>query len=206
MKRLFPTSLVMLLITASFGHVLAAALCPRSLGRDCCLAMTTQHHHDSFSGHENVAPHDTHMNGMAMGDVNMDAMSMEMDGMAMGEAVDAKSMDRMSMNETTLDNATVDSSVSFTLLNSTPADVVNSFDQPVEVCSHCLGHTGIVNAPVPFAGVSDPSGRDSGPIILPVAKFPVRLGINLAQVGLPREHAPPENSAPRYVLISVFLI
>ncbi|HAF16376.1 MAG TPA: hypothetical protein DCK99_22290, partial [Blastocatellia bacterium] len=66
MKRLFPTSLALLLVMSSLGHVLAAAFCPRALGRECCFAKTPSHMHSSSSSRENMAVHDMHMDGMSM--------------------------------------------------------------------------------------------------------------------------------------------
>jgi len=97
MKRLFPTSLALLLVMASLGHVLAAAFCPRALGHECCFAKTAHHPHRSSSGHENMAVHDMNMDGMSMDSMNMDGMNMDgmnMDDMAMAD----KSMDHMAMN------------------------------------------------------------------------------------------------------------
>jgi len=195
MKRLFPTALALLLVMASFGHVLAAAFCPRVLGRECCFAMATHHTHSPSSSRENMAVHDMHMDGMSMDGMNMDDM-------AMAEA----SMDHMATNDMKIDAATVDMFTPVFPPAFTEEAVTNKFDQPVGSCPHCLGHSGIVNAPVSSVSVPDQSGKETGSVLLPVSRFPIRPAIALAQIGLPREHAPPGSGAPRYILISVFLI
>ncbi len=195
MKRLFPTSLALLLVMSSFGHVLAAAFCPRALGRECCFAKTPSHMHSSSSSRENMAVHDMHMDGMSMDGMNMDDMAM----------ADA-SMDHMATNDMKIDAVTVDMFIPVSPPAFTEEAVANKFDQPVESCAHCLGHSGIVNAPVSFVSVSDQSGKEIGSVLLAVPRFLIRPAIALAQIGLPREHAPPGSSAPRHILISVFLI
>jgi hypothetical protein len=195
MKRLFPTSLALLLVIASFGHVLAAEFCPRALGRECCFAKTPSHMHSSSSSRENIALHDMQMDGMSMDGMNMDDMAM----------ADA-SMDHMAVNDMVIDAATVDMSIPFPRLAFGEESRANRFDQPVESCAHCLGHSGDVSAPVSSVSVPDQSGKETGSVLLPVSRFPIRPAIALAQIGLPREHAPPGSGAPRYILISVFLI
>ena len=200
MKRLFPTSLALLLVMSSLGHVLAAAFCPRALGRDCCFAKTPSHMHSSSSSRENMAVHDMHMDGMSMDGMSMDGMNM--DDMAMADA----SMDHMATNDMKIDAATVDMFIPVSPPAFTEEAVTNKFDQPVGSCPHCLGHLGIVNAPVSFVSVSDQSGKEIGSVLLAVPRFLIRPAIALAQIGLPWEHAPPGSSAPRHILISVFLI
>ena len=195
MKRLLLTSLALLFMMSSLGHVLAAAFCPRALGRECCFAKTRPHAHSSSSSHENMAVHDMHMDGMSMDGMNMDDMAM----------ADA-SMDHMAVNDMMIDAATVDMFIPFSPPAFTEEAVANEFDQPVGSCAHCLGHSGIVNAPVSFVSVSDQSGKDVGSALLPVSSFLAPAAITVAQNGLPREHAPPGMSTPRHILISVFLI
>lgn len=195
MKRFFLTSLALLLVLSSLGHVLAAAFCPRALGRECCFAKTSSHARRSSSSHEKMALHDMHMDGMSMDGMNMDDMAM-----------DATSTDHMATNEMMIDAVTVDMSIRFSPPALTEEAVANKFDQPVESCAHCLSHSGIANAPVLFVSVSDQSGNEIGSVLLPVPRFLLRPAIALAQIGLPREHAPPDSSAPRHILISVFLI
>jgi hypothetical protein len=185
---------------ASLGHVLAAAFCPRALGHECCFAKTARHTHSSSSSHENMAVHHMHMDGMSMD-------SMNMEGMNMGDVpMDATSIDRMGMNDMEIDAATVDLSILFSPPAFTEQTVANKLDQPVESCVHCLGHSGIANAPVSFVSGSNESGREIASVLSPVSKFLNRPAIAPAQIGLPEEHAPPGRSAPRHILISVFLI
>lgn len=200
MKRLFPTSLALLLVMASLGNVLAAGFCPRALGRESCFAKTAHHAHSSFSSHENMAGHDMHMDGMSMD-------SMKMENMNMGDMpMDATSRDHIGMNDMEIDPATVDLSIPFSPPAFTEQGVVNKLHQPVESCAHCLGHSGKANAPVSFVSGSNESGKKIASVLSPVSKFLNRPAIAPAQIGLPEEHAPPGRSASRHILISVFLI
>jgi hypothetical protein len=185
--------LVLALLTSAWGNVLAAAFCPRGLGRECCFAKT--HKHSSPSTHEKMAVHDMHMAGMSMESMNIDDMRM-----------DAASMNHRAMDDKAIDGATVDMSITFSPTAFIEEAVANKSDQPVESCAHCLGHSGIVNAPVSFVSVSDQSGKKIVSVLMPVSRFLIRPAIALAQIGLPREHAPPDSSGPRHILISVFLI
>ena len=191
MKRFFLIGLAWLLMLSSVGRVLAAAVCPRALGRECCFAKTLSQTHTSSSSHQNMAVHDMHMDGMSMDGMNMDDMAM-----------DDTSMGRMATNEVIIDATTVDMSIPLPAFGEEA--VANKFDQPVESCTHCLNHSGIVNAPISFVRVSDQSGSEIGSVLLPVSRFLIRPAT--AQIGLPREHAPPGIGASRYILISVFLI
>jgi hypothetical protein len=195
MKRLIPTSLALLLVMASLGHVLAAAFCPRALGRECCFARSARHTHGSSSSHEKMAVHNMHMDGMSMDGMDMDNMPMN-----------ATSMDHMGMNDMEIDAATVDLSLPFSPPAFTEQTVANKLDLPVESCAHCLGHSGIANVPVSFVTGSNEFGKEIESVLLPASKFLNRPEIATAQIGLPGEHAPPGSSAPRHILISVFLI
>ena len=192
MKQVFPTSLALLLMLSSFGHVLAATFCPHALGRECCLVKTSSHTSISSTS-ENPGLH--HMHGISM------------DGMNEDDLVRADtSVDHMAMNDMMIDEATVDVSIPFSLPTLIERVVENKFDQPVESCSHCLSHSGIVNAPVSFVSVSDQSGKEFGSVLLPVSRFPVRPAMASAQIWLPGQHAPPDRGVPRYILMNVFLI
>ena len=195
MKRLFPTSLALLLVMASLGHVLAAAFCPRALGHECCFAKTAHHTHSSSSSHENMPVHNMHMEGMSMESMNTGDMPM-----------DATSMDHTGMNDMEIHAAAVDCSILFSPPAFTEQIVANKLDQPVESCAHCLGHSGIVNAPVSFVSGSNDSGKQIESVLLPVPEFLNRPAIETAQIGLPGKHAPPGTRAPRHILMSVFLI
>jgi hypothetical protein len=194
MKRLFPTSLAFLLVMASFGHVLAASFCSRALGHKCCFATSANHTHSPSSSHVNKAAADMHMEGMPMDGMNMNDM-------ATGEAL----MDHNAMDDVVIDGSTADLSIQSRLGFAEEA-VANTFDQPVDSCSHCLGHSGIDNAPISLVSVPDQSNKDHGSVPLPVSRFLTRPAMTLAQIGGPREHAPPGSSAPRHILINVFLI
>jgi len=84
--------------------------------------------------------------------------------------------------------------------------LANKVEKPVETCTHCLSHSGIFNAPISSVSVPDQSNKDLGSVPLPVSRFLVPAATMLAQIGPPRDHAPPGSSAPRYILINVFLI
>ena len=200
MKRFFLTSLALLLVTASFGHVLAAVFCPRPLGRQCCFAKSGHHAHMPASGHADNAAADMRMDGMPMDGMNM--AGMDMDGMAMGDT----SMDHRTMDDMVIDAATVDESIWSSRLALGDQAVANKLDQPVESCQHCLGHSGIVNAPISSVSVPDQSNKEIGLVPLHVARFLARPAMTSTQIGLPRDHAPPGSGAPRHILISVFLI
>ena len=186
MKRLFPTSLALLLVMGSLGHVFAAAFCPRMLGHDCCLTTMASDPHSTRS-HQR-------MHGMAM-----DAMADE--SMAMnGSDMPGMTMDDADVPPSTL--ASDEIPVASTSEESVPA---NRVELPVDACIHCMSHSGIQNAPVSSVSVPDQSNKDLGSDLSPV-RFLAQPAMTVAQIGLPREHAPPVSSAPRYILISVFLI
>jgi hypothetical protein len=195
MKRFLLASLALMLIMSTSGQVFAAAFCPRASGHQCCFAQTVSHTHSSPPSHESMAAHDLHVDDMSMDDMNMD-------NMAMADA----STDHMAMIDMTIGAATVDVSTPLLQPAFSEPGVANKFDQPFESCAHCVSHSGVSNAPVSFVSVSGQSGKDVGPVLLPVSRFLVRPPLTLAQVGIPKEHAPPGTSAPRHILISVFLI
>lgn len=216
MKRLFPTSLGLLLVVGTCAHLFAATLCPRGLGGVCCFAKI--HKHTSLS--KNMAMHDMHMDGMSMDGMNMDDMAMHaasmdhmamndmsMDGMNMDDMpMDAASMDHMAVNDMAIEGDIVDISSTFPPASLSGEVVANTCGQPVESCAHCFGHSGNQNVPVSSLSVSDQSNRDLGSVPLPVSRFLARPAMTLARIGLPRDHAPPGSSAPRYILVHVFLI
>jgi hypothetical protein len=195
MKRLFPTGLALFLVVGSLGHVFAATFCPRGLGHACCFAKNPSQAHNSASKHEDIAAGDMPMHDMAMNGIPMDA------GEANHKSMDGSTMDCIRMNH----SIAVDKSASSPAAMF-EATVTNKFDQPTEPCPHCLSHSGMPNAPVSFVNVPDQSGKEAGFVPLPVSRFLVRPAMSLSQSGLPREHAPPGMSAPRHILISVFLI
>ena len=174
MKRFFPTGLALLLVVGSLGHVLAAGLCPRSLGRECCFANTSNHKHVSSSSHQDMAAHCMPIDGMPMDDMD--------------------------------DTAAVEESNPFTPPVVDEEVLAGSFDRPVEVCWHCMSHSGILNAPASVVTVQDESRKTVDSVPLPVSSFLVPSLTTVTMNGSPREHAPPGTSAPRHLLINVFLI
>jgi hypothetical protein len=173
MKRFFPTGVALLLVIGSLGHVVAAALCPRSLGLECCWGNTSKHAHDSSSSHQDAA---VHRDGMPMDSLAMDETA----------AVEVSNSSTQSL---------VDGEVS-----------VSRFDQPVESCAHCLSHSGIPNAPASFVSAPDESRKAVDLDQLDVLSFQAASLTTVTQKGSPREHSPPGKSAPRHILLSVFLI
>lgn len=195
MKRLLLSSLALLLVMGSVGRVFAVAFCPRASGHECCFAQTVSPTPSSSSNHENMAVHHMHMDGMSMDGMGMDDMT----------TPDA-SMDHAAMCDTTMGAAIADMSKPFCPPVPNREIVANKFDPPLESCAHCVGHSGVPNAPVSFVSASGHSGKDVGFVRLPVSRFLVGSPLTLAQVGLPRVHSPPSTSVPRNILISVFLI
>jgi hypothetical protein len=189
MKRFFLFNLALLLIVSSSGHVFAA-FCPRGTGHKCCFAKTVSYTHSSSSCHANMDMHDMRMDDMNMHD------------MAMADT----SMDHMAMNDMMAVAVTIDTSTPVLPRAFSDQAIANTLDQPIESCAHCVAHSGVANGPVSAVNVSGQSGKDVGFELLPVSRFLIRPPITLAQVGLPREHAPPDTNAPRHILISVFLI
>ena len=179
MKRFFPTSLALLLVMGSLGHVFAAAFCPRMLGHDCCLGKK--------SGEPPAQSHQ-HMVGMS-------DESMPMDGHDMHDMV---------MDDTNVPLVSTTDEAS-QLSNSGELAATNKLELPIESCRHCMSHSGVPNAPISSVSVAD-SNKDFGSVPLPVSRFLIRPSMTLAQIGLPREHAPPGTSAPRNILFNVFLI
>ena len=186
MKRLFPSSLTLLLVMGSLGHVFAAAFCPRMLGHDCCLTKASRHQHASPSGQ--------HMHAMGMNAMTDDSMQM-----------DGSDMAGMTMDDTGFPPSSLDNQV--TQLSSADELVsANRIEEPVDACTHCMSHSGTQNAPISSVSAPDQSNKDLGSIPLPVSRFLARPVTTLARIGLPREHAPPESNAPRHILFNVFLI
>jgi hypothetical protein len=186
MKRLFPINLALLLVISSLGHAFAAAFCPHAFGRECCFAKAHSHTHALPSSHEITATPMDEMHGMHMDD-------MAMDGMVMPDSeTDCSKMKGMS-------------AISY-LTVAEDNSLANKVERPMETCSHCLSRSGIFNAPISFVNVPDQSNKDFGSVPLPVSRFLVPAAATLAQIGPPRDHAPPGRSAPRYILINVFLI
>lgn len=187
MKRLFPTSLALLLVMGSMGHVFAAAFCPRMPGRDCCLTKTVIVQHGAVA-HQ-------HMQGMTMDTMADDSMSMN------GSDMPGMTMDNADVPPSTL--ASDEIPVAST---SEESALTNRVESPIDACPHCMNHSGIQNAPVSSVSVSDQSNKNLSSVLSPVSRFLAQPAMTLARIGLPREHAPPGGSAPRYILISVFLI
>jgi len=184
MKRFFPTSLALLLIMGSLGHVFAAAFCPRMLGNDCCLK--------EAPGVPQFTQSHQHMHGMTMN--SMTDESMPMDGGDMqGMMDDANVLLSSNIHEAAQ------------LANPEVLVTTNKLELPIDACPHCMSHSGVPNAPISSVSVADQSNKDFAAAV-PVSRFLARPSLTLAQIGLPGEHAPPGSSAPLHILINVFLI
>jgi hypothetical protein len=180
-RQPFLIALALLLGLSSLGHVFAAAFCPRMQSSECCLAKTVTHTHNSSCTREDKA-----MDGMPTDHMAAHDMS-TMDGMAMGEMV-TEMPSQSSPN------------------NAYAGPFDDALEQPVELCPHCLNHSGLPNAPVSSVNVADESRKTVDSLPLPVSSLLAPVPITVASNGLPREHAPPGTSAPRHILNNVFLI
>jgi len=131
MKRLFSTGLVFLLVLGSLSHVVAAAFCPRLLGRECCLSRAPKHTHASPSCHGAMARQDMSMEGMATDASDMPDM-----------ALDGMNNDHMDMAMHDESEAIEVADISSTPLQPVAFDEVlaNTVEQPFEACTHCLTH------------------------------------------------------------------
>jgi len=152
--------------------------------------------------------HSMPMDGMTMGEMAMDNMAtndIEMDGMVMGDTVrEGAPMDNRMAHQDgmqTQDMATTSSSP-----GAEDDSLTGKIEQPLETCTHCLSHSGFLNAPLSSVSVPDQSNRYLGSVPLAVSRFLVRSAMAITQNGIPKQHAPPGRSTPRYVLIGAFLI
>lgn len=187
MKRLFPTSLALLLVLGSLGHVFAAAFCPRMLGHDCCLTKT--------SGSQNPSQSHQHMHAMAMDRMANESMQ-----------VDDGDMQGMVMEDASVSAHSSASSEEAPPNTADESPATNTLELPIDACTHCMSHSGVQNAPVSSVGVRDQSSEEVGSVPLRVTRLFARPSMTLEPIGLPREHAPPGNNASRHILLNVFLI
>ena len=121
-------------------------------------------------------------------------------------SMNVSDMPSMAIDDTEALTATLASGEIPIAANSEELASANKVDMPSDACTHCASHSGIQNAPVSSVSVPDESNKDLGSVLLPVSRFIPQPAMTRAQIGLPREHAPPGSSAPRHILISVFLI
>lgn len=187
MKRFLPTTLALLLVMGSLGHVFAAMFCPRMSGHDCCLK---------------VARHESHRAG-----IHEHMHGMDMDGMSEASAMDGREMP--DMPNIVADVANRDSHATEEMPQMATASgfvLANKLGPPEEACSHCLGHLGFPNAPITSASGADQTNKGFRVVTSSVSKFLVGPSLTLERIGLPEEHAPPVALVPRYVLINLFLI
>jgi hypothetical protein len=83
---------------------------------------------------------------------------------------------------------------------------VNSLSQSPESCAHCMSHSGTPGTSAVPAYVPAPASRDlSAPALASLKTLP-ETAPSFAPTVFSRQHAPPQTSTPRHLLISVFLI
>jgi hypothetical protein len=120
--------------------------------------------------------------------------------------MDNSDMHGMAMGDVTLQPASFAISDVSLLSTSQELAPANKLEVPIDACTHCMSHSGTQNAPVSSVTVGDQSYKNVGSAQLPITNLLAQPGITLAQLGLPREHAPPGSTAPRHLLINIFLI
>lgn len=91
--------------------------------------------------------------------------------------------------------------------DATPAnaEIANVVSQPVEDCSHCMGHSQLPTAPV-AAGTADQSSRNTDVAAPPVSQHIAPPVPAFATLITSKPHGPPGTAASRLVLIGVFRI
>jgi len=186
-KRFFPTSLALLLVVGSLGHVFAAAFCPHRPGHDCCPTTTAGAQLDTQTQQL--------MQGMAMHTVANESMPM-----------DSGDMPGMTISDPRIANSSFAISKGTQLPTSAELFAVDKLELPMDDCAHCMSHSGIQNAPVSSASVPNLSNKDLCSVPSPVLRFPARPAMTLTQIGLPGKHAPPKSMAAKHILLNVFLI
>ena len=200
MKRLLQASLPVLLILSSLGNVFAAAFCPRGLGRECCLARNSQRERPSFKAEALTEP------GLPMADMATPDMA--------GHCASHSEMATTAEPETTVElTAGQSGATGFAASFVPPAPAarlgvavsIEQFDQPSQSCAHCFSHSGPYSLPLTSVSAADQQGKEIGPVSLPVSKFPLAPTV-LTHKDLPRDHAPPGSTLPRYLVVNVFLI
>lgn len=85
-------------------------------------------------------------------------------------------------------------------------DEANTLEQPMGSCPHCFTQPEQQTTPVVASKGVEQSKRDLGIILHQKIKALAPRTSSFAPPILSRQHAPPQASAPRYVLISSFLI
>jgi hypothetical protein len=94
-------------------------------------------------------------------------------------------------------------------MQMTPAvaeDEANALEQPMGSCPHCFKQPEQPSSPVVASKGAEQSKRDPGTIIRQAFKVITPQTATFAPPVSSRQHAPPQASTPRHVLINVFLI
>lgn len=113
--------------------------------------------------------------------------------------------DETSPDATVITSNLVESSV-FILLQPHDELDADKIDAPTDPCSHCASHSENHRTPGLSASVSGEAQKVRGIGPLAIVRFASRAELTVAQIGLPREHAPPVKSIPLNILLNVFLI
>ena len=83
---------------------------------------------------------------------------------------------------------------------------VNVLEQPMGSCPHCFRQPEQQPTPLAASKGAEHSRRDLGALLQQAVKVITPQAAPFYPPVLSRQHAPPQASAPRHVLISVFLI
>jgi hypothetical protein len=83
---------------------------------------------------------------------------------------------------------------------------VNALEQPMGSCPHCFKQPEQQPSPVVASKGVEQSRRDLGALLQQAVRVIASQTTSFSPQVLSRQHAPPQASAPRHVLISVFLI
>jgi hypothetical protein len=83
---------------------------------------------------------------------------------------------------------------------------VNAFEQPMGSCPHCFKQPEQQPSPVVASKGGEQSKRDTGILLQQAVRVITPQTTAFAPPVLSRQHAPPQASALRHVLLSVFLI
>ncbi|MCA1592485.1 MAG: hypothetical protein LC754_07515 [Acidobacteria bacterium] len=81
----------------------------------------------------------------------------------------------------------------------------HAFSQPGEACAHCMAHSQVPPAPVRLGAVNA-SNHGVHATLPATSSHPGSFVPSIVATITSRQHAPPESSAARHVLISVFRI
>jgi hypothetical protein len=186
MKRLVQTSLPLLLVLSSLGHVFAAALCPAGMGRECCFLAVGRvvAHSPAFPSQPDPADH----------------CAAHSDRASEGQQVAPLQMDGMELAATPTSHSEHEAEP------LGQAEEIAALSLPEHLCPHCVAHSGPAGLPLVSVAATDQVGKSAAFLPLPVARFLIGSIVEFRHQDSPREHAPPGNLLPRYLVVHVFLI